>query len=172
KGDYHKIPANDDGTFITQSGKVIRRKYSISGGSVGLFEGKRIGRAKNLEKLEKDIKKLHLKIDEIKKSLEQEQRNLAALKQGTRKQEIEALQKEINLINQEYVSVKTRHEQLAQMLSSNSNKKEDIAEKLEEIIEEIEELEPKALEEKASLADYEKRIHLINNELLTENSLL
>ncbi len=172
KGDYHKIPANDDGTFITQSGKVIRRKYSISGGSVGLFEGKRIGRAKNLEKLEKDIKKLHLKIDEIKKSLEQEQRDLAALKQGTRKEEIEALQKEINLINQEYVSVKTRHEQLAQMLSSNSNKKEDIAEKLEEIIEEIAELEPKALEEKTSLADYEKRIHLINNELVTENALL
>ncbi len=172
QGDYHKIPPQDDGTFITQSGKVIRRKYSVSGGSVGLFEGKRIGRAKNLEKLEKDIKKLHLKIDEIKKSLDQEQRDLAALKQNTHREEIEALQKEINLINQEYVSVKTKHEQLAQMLSSNSNKKEDIAEKLEQIIEEIIELEPKALEEKALLTDYEKRIHLINNELVSENALL
>lgn len=172
QGDYHNIPANDDGTFITQSGKVIRRKYSISGGSVGLFEGKRIGRAKNLEKLEKDIKKLHLKIDEIKKSLDQEQRDLATLKQSTHKEEVEALQKEINLINQEYVSVKTKHEQLAQMLSSNSNKKEDIAEKLEQLIEEIADIEPKALEEKASLTDYEKRINIINNELVTENTLL
>lgn len=172
QGDYHKIPAGDDGTFITQSGKVIKRKFSISGGSVGLFEGKRIGRAKNLEKLEKDIKKLHIKIDQIKKSLDQEQRDLVSLKQSTHKEAIEALQKEVNLINQEYVSVKTKHEQLAEMLTSNSNKKEDIEEKLEQLIEEISDIEPKASKEKADLTDYEKRINLINNESITENALL
>ena len=172
QGDYHKIPDEETSSFITQSGKVIRRKFSISGGSVGLFEGKRIGRAKNLEKLEKEIKLINAKNDEISKSLEQEQKVLTELKQSTFKEAIEGLQKEINLINQEYVSVKTKHEQLAQLLSTNSNKKEDIEEKLLTLIDEIAELQPRAHEEKLSLLDYEKRINLINSELVTENKLL
>ena len=46
---------------ITKNGKITRREFSFSGGSVGLFEGKRIGRAKNLEKLSETIKKLNKK---------------------------------------------------------------------------------------------------------------
>ena len=45
-------------TFIAKSGKITRGHYTTSGGSVGLFEGKRIGRAKNLEKLSEQIKVL------------------------------------------------------------------------------------------------------------------
>lgn len=172
KGDYKHIPQDDESTFITQSGKVIRRKYSISGGSVGLFEGKRIGRAKNLEKLEKEIKQLNGQTNEIKKSLEQKQEELASLKKNTHKEEIEALQKEINLVNQEYVTVRTKHEQLAQLLTNNSNKREDILEQLELLAEEIAELQPLAVEEKGMLADYEKRLNLINNELVVENKAL
>ena len=171
-GDYRNIPQDDDSTFITQSGKVIRRKYSISGGSVGLFEGKRIGRAKNLEKLEKEIKQLHGRVNEIKASLAQKQEELASLKKNTHKEAIEGLQKEINLVNQEYVTIKTKHEQLAQMLTNNSNKREDMLEQLEQLAEDIADLQPKAQEEKGMLADYEKRLNLINNELVVENGLL
>jgi chromosome segregation protein len=38
-----------------KTGKYVKGKYSLTGGSVGLFEGKKIGRAKNLEKLVKEI---------------------------------------------------------------------------------------------------------------------
>src|SRR6185503_14316850 len=48
EGDIKNVPAEDNNTFITKSGKVTKRKFSLSGGSVGLFEGKKIGRAKNL----------------------------------------------------------------------------------------------------------------------------
>jgi chromosome segregation protein len=40
---------------LEKNGKYVKGKYSLSGGSVGLFEGKRIGRAKNLEKMHDDI---------------------------------------------------------------------------------------------------------------------
>jgi len=36
---------------IEKSGRYVKGKYSLTGGSVGLFEGKKIGREKNLEKL-------------------------------------------------------------------------------------------------------------------------
>lgn len=172
QGDYTSIPKDEGCVFITQSGKVIKRKYSISGGSVGLFEGKRIGRARNLEKLSKEIKRLGKKNDEIKQTLEQEQQDLAQLKKSTHKEKIDQLQKEINVLQQEYVSVKTKQEQFSQMLSSNATKKEDILEKIQELTGEISELAPKSEEEKHSLTDFEKRINLLNNELLVQNEQL
>ncbi len=44
--------------LLSKSGAFVRRRFSLSGGSVGLFEGKKIGRKKNLEILEVEIKKL------------------------------------------------------------------------------------------------------------------
>ena len=40
---------------LEKNGKYVKGKYSLTGGSVGLFEGKKIGRAKNLEKLAEKI---------------------------------------------------------------------------------------------------------------------
>ena len=34
---------------LEKHGKYVKGKYTLTGGSVGLFEGKKIGRAKNLE---------------------------------------------------------------------------------------------------------------------------
>jgi chromosome segregation protein len=42
--------------ILSNSGTFVQRKFSLSGGSVGLFEGKKIGRKKNLEILETEIK--------------------------------------------------------------------------------------------------------------------
>jgi chromosome segregation protein len=47
-----------DHTILSKSGKFIQTKYHVVGGSVGLFEGKKIGRKKNLEMLEKEISEL------------------------------------------------------------------------------------------------------------------
>jgi chromosome segregation protein len=45
-----------DVIILSKSGTFVKRKFSLSGGSVGLFEGKKIGRKKNLEILETEIK--------------------------------------------------------------------------------------------------------------------
>ncbi|MDZ7646676.1 MAG: hypothetical protein U5K54_05540 [Cytophagales bacterium] len=68
KAMYGTIPADDNNAFITKSGKVTRRRFSLSGGSVGFFEGKKIGRAKNLEKLDKEIKEYSKKVEDIRHS--------------------------------------------------------------------------------------------------------
>ncbi len=47
---------NSNGAVVLEkTGKYVKGKYSLTGGSVGLFEGKKIGRAKNLEKLSEEI---------------------------------------------------------------------------------------------------------------------
>ena len=45
EGDPRNIPLEDDSTFITKSGKLTKRRFSVSGGSVGLFEPRDLSRA-------------------------------------------------------------------------------------------------------------------------------
>jgi chromosome segregation protein len=171
-GDYNKMPQDNDSTFITQSGKVTKRRFSMSGGSVGLFEGKRIGRAKNLEKLQEEIKQLNKKITGIKESLETRQKDLGTLKQHSYRENIELLQAEINEVNSEYVSVKTKQEQFAQMLNSAANKREGLEEQREQLTEETEKIRPEASEKSERLKEIEQRLNLISEDLSIQDDLL
>ena len=59
---------------------------------MGLFEGKRIGRAKNLEKLEKEIKELHKRVSTSRANLDQELGELAKLKELSFNKDLEQSQ--------------------------------------------------------------------------------
>lgn len=172
KGDYSSIPDDKDSIFITQSGKVTKRKFSMSGGSVGLFEGKRIGRAKNLEKLQVEIKELNKKISQIKESLESRQHDLDNLKDHSYKENIELLQSEINEVNSEYVSVRTKQEQFAQMLNSAANKREGLEQQRETLTEEIEAIKPDAREKSEKLQEIEQRLAIISEDLSVQDDIL
>ena len=164
-GSESNIPLDKESVFITQNGKVTKRKYSISGGSVGLFEGKRIGRAKNLEKLQSSIKKLQSKLEDIEENYKQKLVELDKLKSQTRKISIEALQKEINLLHQELVSFETKQEQMAGLLSSNTVRKEDIIESINTLKKETDELTPKVDQFKRELTLQYEQLQEINKEL-------
>jgi chromosome segregation protein len=172
KGDYNSIPDDNDSIFITQSGKVTKRKFSMSGGSVGLFEGKRIGRAKNLEKLQVEIKDLNKKISQIKESLESRQKDLDNLKEHSYRENIEILQTEINEVNSEYVSIRTKQEQFSQMLNSAANKREGMEEQRETLIEEIETIKPDAKEKSNKLQEIEQRLSIISEDLSVQDEIL
>jgi chromosome segregation protein len=172
KGDYNSIPDDKDSIFITQSGKVTKRKFSMSGGSVGLFEGKRIGRAKNLEKLQIEIKELNQKISQIKESLERRQHDLENLKEHTYRENIEILQTEINEVNSEYVSVRTKQEQFSQMLNNAANKREGMEQQRETLLEEIEGIKPEAGEKSSKLQEIEQRLSIISEDLSVQDEIL
>ncbi|HYC84918.1 MAG TPA: chromosome segregation protein SMC [Chryseosolibacter sp.] len=172
EGDVKNIPASDENTFITKSGKVTRRKYSISGGSVGLFEGKKIGRAKNLEKLEKEIKELSVKLDEIRASLFEKQNDLEKLRNNKLRHEIEELQNSLRQVNEEYVSVRTKREQFSQLLSNADLRREDILEKIDTLLRELDELKPKAQQAQHELQEQENKLSLITEDLAGNSELL
>ncbi len=166
----------DDVIAISKSGKVTKKAFSVSGGSVGLFEGKRIGRAKNLEKLSEELKKLTKKLDQTQSDLQENVKQLEDLKASTVKHTLESIKDEVNKINQDYITIKTKQEQFASLLSSNVNKKEDIEEKLQILGEELAEIQPKYEESKGVLEsiieEYETAKEELDaaSELLTERS--
>jgi chromosome segregation protein len=62
---------NANGSIILERhGKYVKGKYSLTGGSVGLFEGNKIGRVKNLEKLESEIAAQEVVVDALKKDIQ------------------------------------------------------------------------------------------------------
>jgi chromosome segregation protein len=172
EGDLKNIPLDDDNIFITKSGKLTKRKYSISGGSVGLFEGKKIGRAKNLEKLEKEIKELSAKSDEIRSNLLMKQSDLEKLRNNQFRQQIEATQQTIRQINEEFVSVRTKREQFSQLLSNADLRREDILEKIDTLLKEIDEVSPKAKSLEHEVHEIEQKLALVIDNLAAQNELL
>ena len=172
EGDVRTIPPADNNTFITKSGKVTKRKFSLSGGSVGLFEGKKIGRAKNLEKLDKEIKEYTKKVEDIRHSLIDRQRELERLRNNTLKQQIEEAQNAIKLVNNEYISVQTKQEQFSSLLNSADLRKEDIQEKIQTLGSELEDLRPKAEKARHELVHHDEQLKAITIELNVQNELL
>ncbi|MFC3881048.1 chromosome segregation protein SMC [Algoriphagus namhaensis] len=172
KGDHKDFPQDKEAIFISESGKYTQRKFSMTGGSVGLFEGKRIGRAKNLEKLEKLIKELNKKVSSIRNNLDQKLSDLIKLKESNYKSALESEQNRYNELNQNYISIKTKKEQLAELLSSNANKREDIFARIEELEESLISITPQLEVEKESFEGIAVELEELNLSLEEENRLL
>jgi chromosome segregation protein len=172
EGDIKAIPNSDENTFITKNGKLTKRRFSISGGSVGLFEGKKIGRAKNMEKLEKEIKELTSKLDEIRGSLLLKQTDLEKLRNNRLRQQMEEVQHAIRQVNEEYVSIRTKREQFAQMLSNADLRSEDILEKIDTLLKELDDLKPKAKQAIHDLEEQENRLSSISENLTSNSEIL
>jgi chromosome segregation protein len=171
-GDVKAIPVEDKNTFITKNGKVTKRRFSLSGGSVGLFEGKKIGRAKNIEKLDKEIKDLTRKVEDIRQGLLDKQRELEKLRNNTLKQQIEEAQNSIKMVNDEFISVRTKKEQFAHMLNTADLRREDIQEKIQNLIKELEDLKPKAEQALVEVQQNEEKLKSITENLNAQNEIL
>lgn len=172
QNDKGEMPNDSESTFITKSGRITKRKFSISGGSVGLFEGKKIGRAKNIEILDKEIKQLTKKLSLINQSLSDKTEELDTLKLSVRKDVVETLQQEIFKINEEYISIKTKQEQFDEMISTAGLKREDILERINEITKEINQEKPRAEAEQNVLIKNEEKLKNLNEALSIQSETL
>jgi len=144
--------------LIGKSGKFNKSKYTMAGGSVGLFEGKRIGRAKNLEALLKVVKLIDIELNDFKARFDELQHKLSELKSAGKAAEIKQKEHELNLLNTELITVKTRQEQYQTFIENSRNRKEDIARKIESI--------------KSERAGLQPLLEELKNQRQTQNDLL
>ena len=145
-------------TCIDNRSKIIYSPYSMSGGSIGLFEGKRIGRAKNLELLEIEIESLKEAQKNIDVSIEKIQSYIATLMDNSKIDSLENVKEELSAINEMSITLTTKQDQFAEMLSSNKNRKKDIQSQLEIITKEIHDLTPQINNQKEELKKLEETL--------------
>lgn len=128
--------------ILSKTGMFTKTHNSMSGGSVGLFEGKRIGRAKNLEKLSKEISNGESSILKLKNSITEEEDRLNDLFDSSQKEKLQQAQLEINRLGNEFTSVKTKQEQYLTFIENSLNRKQDIELKISSIHNELISSEP------------------------------
>jgi len=119
-----------EAVILHPEGKFAKNRLGLSGGSVGLFEGKRIGRAKNLVNLAKEIKEINQKIENLQDLEDESLGKLSSLRSASRKDLIDERRTVLNRLQNELVSVRTKQEQYRAFISSGQTRKEDIEAKI------------------------------------------
>ena len=120
---------------------MTRRKFSISGGSVGLFEGKKIGRKKNLEILEKEIKDTEGVAADLTSQLSQVRNDISFFKSNDKKKDIQAGTEGLNKIRQERVFMQTRLDNFSTFIDEADDKRRDAKEQIEVLIKKIQDID-------------------------------
>lgn len=133
---------HDDAVVIDKSGSMIAGKMKISGGSIGLFEGKKIGRKKSLDDLNDSISELDRKIIDIEKEIESQNKELKSIANPESdsdldkySQELQKLKNQIsqsdykiqlnvnqeNVLNNELISIESNLEKIRKELGNFQN---------------------------------------------------
>ena len=142
--------------IITLEGDVINSSGSITGGSVAKKTVNILGRGREIEKLEKDIKNLKAKIEKIEKekqeyeeSIQETLENATSLEKelqeidityATEKQKVVAIDENITRIENRLNQLKKEQENLEKQKQEAMDNKETIHQQIQELTEETEKL--------------------------------
>ena len=124
KEDLPQEVSDKNVVLLSRSGRFVKRKFSVSGGSVGLFEGKKIGRKKNLEVLETAIKKMEKEEKKLSTEYFNLKDKLETLKGQITTVEINREREALNQLAQQKVSLMTRLENFETFLRDVNQKKD------------------------------------------------
>ncbi len=107
------LPNNipDKTTFVTLDGTIIGHNSQMTGGSVGLFEGKMIGRKKNIEHLKENIEAYKIDLKELNIQIEETRKELQSLKHFKWQQNIRNLEVKIKGFQTEVLANEKQIEQ-------------------------------------------------------------
>ncbi len=118
---------NSNGAVVLEkTGKYVKGKYSISGGSVGLFEGKKIGRAKNLEKLQVEIGALTNIVNALKDNIQQKQSDVLGFNARLNDEGIKKVQQELNQLLGKLMGMQNKIEYNQNQNTASTQRLEDL----------------------------------------------
>ena len=126
------LEANHAGVILEKSGKYVKGKFTLTGGSVGLFEGKKIGRAKNLEKLLEDIQSQEKVVNELKDQIQKQHNSVLVFNEQLKENEIRSTEQSINTLINEVFANKNRLENLQSAQANAVTKLAEFAAKVQE----------------------------------------
>ena len=126
---------NSNGSIVLEKhGRYVKGKYSLTGGSVGLFEGKKIGRAKNLEKLAEEIAVQEVIVNNLKADIQFKHNEVIGFNEQLKETAIKQAQEDISRLTNLVFSLQNKTENLHASQSSSQNRVEELQLTLEETV--------------------------------------
>jgi chromosome segregation protein len=117
---------------LEKHGKYVKGKYALTGGSVGLFEGKKIGRAKNLEKLQADIAKQEIVVNEYKSTIQARHNEVIGFNEQLKEHAIRETREVISNLTNQLFALKNKQESLQQAEASAVHRLGNLESQLQE----------------------------------------
>lgn len=124
---------NSNGAVVLEkTGKYVKGRYSLTGGSVGLFEGKKIGRAKNLEKLVEEINAQEVVVTALKATIQARHNEVIGFNEQLKEHAIKQTQQDINQLTNLVFSLQNKIENLHHAEEASSKRLEDMEANLQQ----------------------------------------
>ncbi|MGN6440120.1 MAG: chromosome segregation protein SMC [Agriterribacter sp.] len=124
---------NSNGAVVLEKhGKYVKGKYALTGGSVGLFEGKKIGRAKNLEKLQEEITAQEAVVSELKAAIQAKHNEVIGYNQQLKEQAIRQTQDTINQLTNQVFALQNKTENFLHQEETGNKRLEDFRTQLQD----------------------------------------
>ncbi|WP_447642759.1 MULTISPECIES: chromosome segregation protein SMC [Chitinophagaceae] len=160
--DAEKIQGIGSGyTILAKSGKFVKGQYRLSGGSVGVFEGNKIGRAKNLEKLQDEIVMQDALVNSLKAELEDLRKKVIDYNEQLKEKQIQQAQNEINSLTNNVFVARNRIENISAVQESSGQRIDELVERLESERGDIAETRDLLQEISEQSADINSRLKLL-----------
>ena len=128
--DESALAAANGAVVLERHGKYVKGKYALTGGSVGLFEGKKIGRAKNLEKLEEEIQAQETVVAAIKADIQQRHDEVLDYNNQLQERSIADQQRKIQELTNRSFGFNNRIESIHAAEQSAQNRVSDLQQQL------------------------------------------
>jgi len=130
---FQQLDNKKDVFVISHTGHLLKSDKQISGGAVGLFEGKRLGRLKNLEILEKEIKELETEVMNLKKVTQDNYNELQHLKVNSFRNVIERESNQLQQFEKELVAKKSKIESEENSIGKISSQEQALRIQMEQL---------------------------------------
>ncbi len=122
--DLHWEAHEHDGmTVIDKQAQMIRRSHQLAGGSVGLFEGKKLGRKKHLEHLDEEIITLRQEWHQWQAKVQQTQSHLAALQAVDISGQMQAARAQVVGLMQAWAETNSRLNHVGERINENDQRR-------------------------------------------------
>ena len=161
------LATSNGSVVLEKTGKYVKGKYSLTGGSVGLFEGKKIGRAKNLEKLHEEIVALEQVVQGLKDGIQQKHNEVIGYNEQLKDTAIKQAQGDINTLTNQVFSLENKMENLHGLQSSSQNRLEELQMNLEETTSSISGTRQQWMELVNQLNELREQLTSVENEYKT-----
>ncbi len=162
---YNQLKPAPGETYLSIHGQVVYSEYNLSGGSEGLFSGKKIGRKKNLQKLTKEISSLQKDRDKASMATERVESVIRGIDIYSDEKLMKDLQQRRSQVGNKLATAQ------AQLAGINQRQEQILVEGQqrktiqEERKAEISQLQEEIKEERLRLADLENRLAEQNESL-------
>ncbi|MBN8859966.1 MAG: chromosome segregation protein SMC [Sphingobacteriales bacterium] len=163
---------NSNGAVVLEKhGKYVKGKYALTGGSVGLFEGKKIGRAKNLEKLHNEIVAQEAVVNALRSDIQAKHNEVIGYNEQLKEQAIKQTQDTINQYTNHVFAIQNKIENFLHQEETGTKRLNDLSDQLQnnqdsiaDVREELEKLNTQLQELQARLQQSEKEYSLAEQE--------